>query len=42
MTDTATLPLSFEIQKAHTGPGKFWVGDRLARAEAASTSAVAM
>ena len=33
MTDTTvTLPALAEIQKAYTGPGKFWVGDRLPRA----------
>ena len=25
---TATLPALAEIQKAYTGPGKFWVGDK--------------
>jgi len=29
MTDaTITLPALAEIQKAYTGPGKFWVGDK--------------
>lgn len=29
MTDTtATLPALAEIQKAYTGPGKFWIGDK--------------